>query len=96
MNVEDTISREGVEFDFDMLRNGKMLKEEYEREVASFLKLRDKYFIGLKYSHSPDKPSDELELRRSFFVQYDPKTLVGKLWLGDMDHYEIRPLRQKK
>ena len=76
-------------FDYNTLKNGTEVEQQFMGESQRLIALRQKYNIGIIEGHAGFIGVEEADLKKAFHLQIDPKNKIGKLWLGDWDHYEI-------
>ena len=78
---------EAHNFDFSTLKNGNTLRQDFKKYVRIMTTLHaERKLIVDDYHQSTDA---QLALKKTFHVQYDPKTMKGRLVMADLDHIKI-------
>ncbi|MBI5636245.1 hypothetical protein HY993_04755 [Candidatus Micrarchaeota archaeon] len=85
---------EAHDFDFTKLKNGAALRRQLRAHVARMRELAGKKEIEIYGHRSKDEP--DLAFKKTFFIQYDPKTMAGRLVMADIDHIKIRALDRRE
>lgn len=75
-------------FDFNKLKNGKELLKEFVGYAKKLIELEENHIIKMnRHIKAGGSPLEASE--RVFFVVFDPKTRIGKIIAGDLEH--MRP-----